>query len=62
MINTLGNIFVMNAHPFVVFTISFLLFFAPMFWFFVLPIEKAKRLGLNTLILGSVLVTFCFFN
>ncbi len=62
MINELGNVFVMNAHPLSIFLIMFAMMFATMFWFFVLPFGKAKKISIITLVLGATISTFCFFN
>jgi hypothetical protein len=62
MINELGNIFIMNASVVSVFCIMFTMLFVPMFWFFVLPADKARRMSVITLLLGTCMSTFVFFN
>jgi hypothetical protein len=62
MINTLGNIYVMNAHPVTVFGIMLTMLVVPMFWFYVLPYAKAMRMAIITIVLASIMSLYVFYN
>jgi hypothetical protein len=53
---------IMNAHPITFLGIIFSLAFTNIFWFLVLPYEKAKRIAIITTILQSILITACLFS
>lgn len=52
----------MNAHWLTVFTITFSALFTVLYWFYVLPIEKAKKAALATVIVGAIAFTAVIFN
>jgi hypothetical protein len=52
----------MNAHPITFLGIIFSLIFTNIFWFFVLPLDKARRIAVITSIVQTILITACLFN
>lgn len=52
----------MNASWLTVWVIVFTGFFTSLYWYLVLPFEKAKRLSLMTALIGSLAFTFVLFN
>jgi hypothetical protein len=52
----------MDAHLLSVAVILFTALFVPAFWFWVLPVNKAKRLALVTIVFGTITTTATFFD
>ncbi len=53
---------IMQASPFTVGVISFTLFFTVLYWFYLLPFEKAKLASFVTVLAGTLTLTLCLFN
>lgn len=53
---------IMNATWITVLIISFTLFFTILYWFYILPPDKAKRIALITTFLASIAITIVLFN
>lgn len=51
----------MQASPITVAIISFTLFFTIMYWFYVLPFVKAKRVSFITVMAAAITLTLCLF-
>ncbi len=52
----------MSAHPLSFIAMFLILFVVNIFWFWVLPLEKAKRMSIITLLIETIIVTLCLFN
>jgi hypothetical protein len=57
-----GTTVVMNASWLTIWGISFTLFLTTIYWFFLLPIEKAKKIALLTVIVASITLTAVICN
>jgi hypothetical protein len=52
---------IFEAHIFTYFALFFTLFFVPVYWFYILSLEKAKRMAGITMVWGAAMCVACIF-